>query len=119
MTDNDTEEQKKNDMDDNKAKDCAVCKDKFKRKELLIELPCHHRFHKDCILPWLNIRNSCPTCRHRLPTDNQFYEQIQNAQNDNNGPQSPFNILSNLFGAQQQSQNNNGNNNNSNNEQQQ
>ena len=48
-------------------KDCTVCKDDYKVGEKLIELPCKHTFHEDCILPWLNIHNSCPTCRHALP----------------------------------------------------
>jgi hypothetical protein len=53
---------------------CSVCKDFFELDQSLINLPCKHLFHEDCILPWLNERNSCPTCRFELETDNPDFE---------------------------------------------
>ncbi|ORZ19012.1 hypothetical protein BCR42DRAFT_324325 [Absidia repens] len=40
--------------------DCAVCKDEFNQAESVIELPCQHLFHDDCIKPWLKVNGTCP-----------------------------------------------------------
>lgn len=53
---------------------CSVCKDDYEMGQNLIQLPCTHLFHDDCILPWLKERNSCPTCRYELKTDDNEYE---------------------------------------------
>lgn len=54
---------------------CAVCKDEFAVREKVTRLPCCHLYHGDCIRPWLSIRNTCPVCRHELPTDDADYEK--------------------------------------------
>lgn len=54
---------------------CAVCKDGMEAGERARRLPCAHLYHDGCILPWLAIRNTCPLCRHELPTDDPEYEK--------------------------------------------
>jgi len=64
----------KEDVDNNNAL-CAVCKDEFAVAEEVKLLPCSHRYHGDCIMPWLGIRNTCPVCRCEFPTDDADYER--------------------------------------------
>mgnify|MGYP000383283328 CR=1 FL=1 len=56
---------------------CAICQDKFKTGENVIELPCKggcHFFHfeeEECpgIYPWMEVNNSCPVCRCEFPME--------------------------------------------------
>ncbi|KAM0847476.1 hypothetical protein ACQ4PT_054986 [Festuca glaucescens] len=50
--------------------ECAVCLDEFTAGDVLAHLPCGHRFHWGCALPWLEgaASNSCPFCRAAVDT---------------------------------------------------
>ncbi|CAH2053263.1 unnamed protein product [Thlaspi arvense] len=62
------------DMLKSEMNQCAVCMDEFEDGSDVRQMPCNHVFHQDCLLPWLQLHNSCPVCRHELPTDDPDYE---------------------------------------------
>ncbi|XP_067134577.1 E3 ubiquitin-protein ligase RNF128-like [Centruroides vittatus] len=45
---------------------CAICREQFKERDNIRQLPCEHIFHPDCLRPWLQRRRTCPTCRQYL-----------------------------------------------------
>jgi hypothetical protein len=66
--------------EDNDTRSCAVCQSDFENGDTCIRMPCpgfRHTFHHDCIMPWLNMRNTCPTCRYELPTDNKQWNKLR------------------------------------------
>jgi len=53
---------------------CPVCTEDFAVGDEVQKLPCQHVYHIPCLAPWLQQQNSCPICRHELPTDDHVYE---------------------------------------------
>lgn len=47
--------------------DCPVCLDRFSSGQSVMCLPCEHRFHRDCLTPWLERHSQCPVCRANIP----------------------------------------------------
>ncbi|XP_031264879.1 E3 ubiquitin-protein ligase SIRP1-like isoform X2 [Pistacia vera] len=47
---------------------CAVCLEDFDIGNEAKEMPCKHKFHGGCILPWLELHSSCPVCRFQMPS---------------------------------------------------
>lgn len=58
---------------------CPVCMEELCEGDEVQVMPCNqgHVFHPPCLRPWLEQHNSCPTCRHELPTDDQRYERAK------------------------------------------
>uniref|UniRef100_A0A8D0GAU4 RING-type E3 ubiquitin transferase n=1 Tax=Sphenodon punctatus TaxID=8508 RepID=A0A8D0GAU4_SPHPU len=46
--------------------ECPVCKDDYTVAEQVRQLPCNHFFHSNCIVPWLELHDTCPVCRKSL-----------------------------------------------------
>ncbi|MCL7028598.1 hypothetical protein MKW94_026750, partial [Papaver nudicaule] len=47
---------------------CSVCLDDFEIGLEAKQMPCKHKFHSECILPWLELHSSCPVCRYQMPS---------------------------------------------------
>ncbi|KAF8068477.1 hypothetical protein N665_1149s0014 [Sinapis alba] len=73
------------DMLKSEMNQCAVCMDEFEDGGDVKQMPCKHVFHQDCLLPWLELHNSCPVCRYELPTDDADYESRGQSQMSGGG----------------------------------
>ena len=52
---------------------CCICLKQFVANET-VKVDCGHKFHVQCLTPWLQLHNSCPLCRTEFPTDDEEYE---------------------------------------------
>ena len=51
---------------------CSICTEDFTKGEEVRVLPCNHKFHPECVDPWLlNVSGTCPLCRIDLRPKNE------------------------------------------------
>ncbi|KAM6599585.1 hypothetical protein CsatA_019194 [Cannabis sativa] len=53
---------------------CMVCMESFHYSggRTGLRIPCGHVYHADCIAAWISVCDSCPLCRCRISTAEQF-----------------------------------------------
>lgn len=50
---------------------CAICIEKIQPEDNVSKLNCDHKYHKDCLQPWLDARqNTCPLDREKITSIN-------------------------------------------------
>jgi hypothetical protein len=45
---------------------CPICSEDFKEGMTVTQIQCSHFFHDACVLPWLEMKRSCPICRFEI-----------------------------------------------------
>ncbi|MDV3193989.1 MAG: RING finger domain-containing protein [Sweet potato little leaf phytoplasma] len=57
------------DIEDDQS--CVICLEKIEREEKIgiLQMPCLHLFHENCINKWLRNSHYCPICRFEMPTN--------------------------------------------------
>ncbi|XP_006895410.1 PREDICTED: E3 ubiquitin-protein ligase DZIP3 [Elephantulus edwardii] len=51
---------------------CVICHENLSPENLSV-LPCAHKFHAQCIRPWLIQQGTCPTCRLHVLLPEEFH----------------------------------------------
>ncbi|XP_024906840.1 E3 ubiquitin-protein ligase DZIP3 isoform X7 [Pteropus alecto] len=62
-----------NNLDDEEEEKepCVICHENLSPENLSV-LPCAHKFHSQCIRPWLMQQGTCPTCRLHVLLPEEF-----------------------------------------------
>ena len=58
-----------------KEYECAICMVQLQKQpknealpaEEFFKTPCNHKFHKSCLVDWMDQKHTCPNCRANIP----------------------------------------------------
>lgn len=56
---------------------CPICCEKIENNFIILSCQCRNLYHTHCINKWIEIDNSCPTCRYKW-INNPFASFIKN-----------------------------------------
>ncbi|XP_059133162.1 E3 ubiquitin-protein ligase DZIP3 isoform X2 [Peromyscus eremicus] len=59
------------DNEEEEEEPCVICHENVSPENLSV-LPCAHKFHSQCIRPWLMQQGTCPTCRLHILLPEEF-----------------------------------------------
>ncbi|XP_034370698.1 E3 ubiquitin-protein ligase DZIP3 isoform X4 [Arvicanthis niloticus] len=59
------------DNEEEEEEPCVICHENLSPENLSV-LPCAHKFHSQCIRPWLMQQGTCPTCRLHVLQPEEF-----------------------------------------------
>ncbi|XP_070364861.1 E3 ubiquitin-protein ligase DZIP3 isoform X10 [Equus asinus] len=59
------------DGEEEEEEPCVICHENLSPENLSV-LPCAHKFHSQCIRPWLMQQGTCPTCRLHVLLPEEF-----------------------------------------------
>jgi hypothetical protein len=48
---------------------CPICSEDFAVGNEVLQLPCTHIYHETCVVPWLDMKKTCPICRYLLTNE--------------------------------------------------
>ncbi|CDS09196.1 hypothetical protein LRAMOSA10556 [Lichtheimia ramosa] len=62
---------------------CIICKDNLKTSDQPVtKMPCGHYFDRECLVPWLQLHNTCPLCRFEVETEEQVKQEEEEEARD-------------------------------------
>lgn len=61
-----------NNINNLKFKTCVICMEDFKISEEIINTPCLHTYHSNCLKQWFETKDICvcPVCKTQINEDN-------------------------------------------------
>jgi hypothetical protein len=45
---------------------CTICLEEFVITNKVFRHQCNNKFHKDCILQWMRVKDTCPLCKEKI-----------------------------------------------------
>tara|TARA_B100001094_G_C18143147_1_gene779082 strand:+ start:908 stop:1459 length:552 start_codon:yes stop_codon:yes gene_type:complete len=56
---------------------CSICLENFDNEREIVQIPCQHKFHKDCIETWFETHSTCPMCRRNYGPEPETINRLE------------------------------------------